>query len=184
MDKDSFKILRKSYKLTQAQMGAALVPRASRQAIIDWERGRHPLPSDIVERCTRGNLAAPAQKDLASKIVTETTAPQCYRPDAGRRGCFNRTLAHPKWWYGAKSPFSRLCSFQDWQAIDGKAFMVDLDTYVPPTPQQAFDLMVSRGIPEAAASAYLAVMGSPLPGYVEPARLTDDHVNFPDVEWK
>lgn len=182
MDKDTFKILRKNYKLTQAQMGAALVPTASRQAIIDWERGHHPLPADIVDRCAKGNLAAPAQKDMASKVVTPTTAPQCYRRD-DKHG-FNRTLAHPKWWYGAKSPFSRLCSFEDWQAIDGKSTLLDLDAYIAPTPQQAFDLMVSRGILPADAARYLATMGSALPGYVEPKRLTDDTANFPNDEWK
>jgi transcriptional regulator with XRE-family HTH domain len=184
MDKDTFKILRKNYKLTQAQMGAALVPSASRQAIIDWERGHHPLPADIVERCARGNLAAPSQKDASSKLVTEITAPQCYRADPTRRGYFNRTLAHPKWWYGSKSPFARLCSFEDWQAIDGKSTMQDLGAYVAPTPRQAFDLMLARGIADADAHKYLATMGSPLPGYIEPARLTNDTTNFPNEEWK
>lgn len=180
MTPDELRILRKQYNLTQTEFGAAI--GVSRLTVFNWEKAKFAIPGDIVQRLAKANLTAPSRKAAAAKVVTPDTAPQCYRRD-DKHG-FTRTLAHPKWWYGAKSPFSRLCSFEDWQAIDGKSTLLELDTHNAPTPRQAFDLMVSRGILPADAARYLATMGSPLPGYVEPKRLTDDTANFPNDEWK
>jgi DNA-binding XRE family transcriptional regulator len=171
VDKDSFKVLRKSFSLTQAEIGKQL--GFSRQAVINWEKGNHPLPHDIVERLAKANLTAPAQQAEAVKFVTRQSHPQCFWLEGGKNGRTARTLAHPRWWAGPGSPFHTLCSEEQWNVEYTKQVTaLDLKAYVPPTAQQAYDAMVTRGISDAAARRYLAWMRSPLPGTVEPPRIS------------
>lgn len=164
------KTIRKLHMLTQAELAKLLDVTAL--TISNWERGRFAIPGDLAKRLAAANLRAPAQEKAAQTIVTALSAPQCYRPADSKHEGVWRTLAHPKWWCGVRSPFSKLCTPEQWEAIDQRATMAELAVYIPPTPQQAFDLMVARGIPANDAADYLAIMGSPLAGYVRKPRLT------------
>jgi|GEM_PF-4009876 len=155
MDRVAFIVLRKQNALTQAELGDLL--GVSRQAIIKWEKGIHPLPVDIEQRLSAVNMAAPVQKKNASKIITDRTHPTLYRRnDLGQHV---RRLSHPKWWAGAFSPFSRLCSTAQWAQINPAATVADLETYIEPTVDQARALMLDRGITLKDADAYLVHMG-------------------------
>lgn len=159
--------IRKQYELSQEDFGKAL--GVSRLTVYNWEKGKFALPDDIDERLLSANLAAPAAKKTASKIITSVTHPTCYRELATHRGAFVRTLNHPKWWCGSGSPFAALCSDNEWKAIDQRATVHDLATYITPTIEQAHALMVSRGITFEVASAHLVYMGYTLPQHLQVA---------------
>lgn len=156
MDKLDFLKLRKRHGLTQAQMGEALDPPASRQAIIKWERGVHPLPDDIENRLKAANLEVPQAVRSASKIVDPSNSPECY-VEAKRGGATFRNLHHPKWWAGIGSPMVQLCTSEQWESIP-KATMMDRAGHTVPTPEQARDMMVSRGVSHNDADRYLVAM--------------------------
>ncbi len=55
-----FKILRKQYNLSQAEMAKRL--GVSRLTIFNWEKPRYAMPSDIVAQLAKVNLVTPAAK--------------------------------------------------------------------------------------------------------------------------
>lgn len=59
--KDEMLLLRRGAKLTQAQLGAKI--GYSRQAIIDWERGHHPIAPDIAVTIAAATASNPAGVD-------------------------------------------------------------------------------------------------------------------------
>lgn len=56
------KLLRKQYHLTQAGLGARLVPPVSRLTVYNWESGKFAIPVDIETRLTAADLLRPADK--------------------------------------------------------------------------------------------------------------------------
>lgn len=54
MDAERLKILRKSYKLSQAQLAERL--GKSRLTVHNWEKGKFALPGDIVEQLSKADL--------------------------------------------------------------------------------------------------------------------------------
>lgn len=54
------KILRKQYRLTQAEFGARLNPQVSRLTIYNWESGKFAIPVDIEHRLQAADLVTPA----------------------------------------------------------------------------------------------------------------------------
>jgi DNA-binding XRE family transcriptional regulator len=165
MDRVSFIALRKQYGLTQAEI--AEVVEASRQAVIKWEKGLHPIPNDVEDKLLAANLAAPAAKKNATKIINAGTHPACYHALPTHKGSHARTLLHPKWWAGVGSPFVKLVSEAEWRQVDAGATVLDLAAYVAPTVEQAHEIMVSRGITFKDASRYLEYMGYSLPEHLK-----------------
>ncbi len=158
--------LRKQYGLTQADI--AEIIGCSRQAVIKWEKGLHPIPDTVEPKLLAANLGAPATKKNAGKVVNAGTHPACYH--AQGKNTFARTLLHPKWWAGVGTPFSKLVSIEQWEAVDARAMVSDLETYIAPSIEQAHALMVSRGITFNDASGYLLYMGYALPSELQPVR--------------
>src|ERR1700722_12292651 len=165
MERVGFIALRKQFGLTQAEIAEIL--DCSRQAVIKWEKGLHPIPADVEPRLLAANLAAPAAKKDAGKVINSNSHPACYHQVD--KNNYARTLLHPKWWAGVGSPFERLCSEEQWKQIEPRGFVSELATYVAPTLDQAHELMLSRGISFADASRYLVWMGYALPEHLKPA---------------
>lgn len=60
MNAVELKILRKQYRLTQAEFGARLNPQVSRLTIYNWESSKFAIPVDIELRLQAADLVAPA----------------------------------------------------------------------------------------------------------------------------
>lgn len=170
-----FKVIRKNYKLTQEQMAKQL--GVSRLTVFNWEKGKFAIPADIVERLAGANLAAPAQQAEASATVTLAKHPQCFWVESGKNGRTARTLAHPRWWCGPGSPFEGLCknpAERDAFAAEyaKPATVLELKAYTPLTAQQAYDIMIARGISDKDARDHLVWIRSPLSGAVEKPRIS------------
>jgi transcriptional regulator with XRE-family HTH domain len=171
MTPSELKVIRKNYKLTQEGMAKQL--GVSRLTVFNWEKGKFAIPADIVDRLAKADLAAPAQQADAVKAIGAQSHPHLYWIESGRNGRPVRKLAHPRWWCGPGSPFERLCSREQWNAECSKlTTAIDLKTYIPPTPQQAYEIMVARGISDKDARDHLAWIRSPLPGHVETPRIS------------
>lgn len=160
-------IIRKNHGLTQEAFGKLLSPSVSRLTVYNWEKGRFAIPHDLEQRMVEADLAAPAIQKLAGKTINSGTHPTCYHQVD--KNSFARTLLHPKWWAGPHTPFSKLCSSEEWKQVEQRAFVSELATYIAPTIEQAHALMVTRGIGFAAASRYLEWMGYRLPEHLQPA---------------
>jgi transcriptional regulator with XRE-family HTH domain len=185
MERVGFIALRKQYGLTQADVAEAI--GYSRQAVIKWEKGLHPIPDDVEQKLLDANLAAPATKKNAGKIVNAGTHPACYHADPMRKGSFARTLLHPKWWAGTATPFARLVSDDQWKQVDPAATVLELATYVAPTVEQAHALMLSRGITHDDASKYILHMGYALPDQLKikpnPLAVANARYNAALAQW-
>jgi transcriptional regulator with XRE-family HTH domain len=166
MDKVSFIALRKQYGLSQADI--AEIIECSRQAVIKWEKGLHPIPDHVEPKLLAADLTAPATKKNASKVLDPKSHPAGYHYRDKYTG-YARTLRHPKWWAGATSPFEKLCTKEQRQQLDLRATAFDLVSYVVPTVEQAHALMVARGIKFEDASRYIEWMGHTLPEHLKPA---------------
>jgi transcriptional regulator with XRE-family HTH domain len=65
MDAERLKILRKSYKLSQAQLAERL--GKSRLTVHNWEKGKFALPADIVEQLAKADLREAVPTSTATK---------------------------------------------------------------------------------------------------------------------
>lgn len=160
-------IIRKNYGLTQEEFGKLLSPPVSRLTVYNWEKGKFAIPHDLEQRMVDANLAAPITQKSAGKVINSNSHPACYHQVD--KNNYARTLLHPKWWAGVGSPFERLCSEEQWKQVEQRSFVSELATYIPPTIEQAHELMVSRGISFEVASRYLIWMGYALPEHLKPA---------------
>jgi transcriptional regulator with XRE-family HTH domain len=82
-------LLRKQYKLTQAEFGARLVPPVTRLTVCNWERARFAIPVDIEVRLKAADLMTPAAKTpkaSASLIKATVEAYRLMREQPGHVG--------------------------------------------------------------------------------------------------
>jgi transcriptional regulator with XRE-family HTH domain len=71
-------VLRKQYKLNQAELGARLNPPVSRLTVSNWERGRFAMPADLPQRLAAVDLMTPAGKPDSSQARQDRQALKVY----------------------------------------------------------------------------------------------------------
>lgn len=94
MDAERLKILRKSYKLSQAQLAERL--GKSRLTVHNWEKGKFALPSDIVEQLAKADLREAVPTATASIAEQKRIAAQ-QANDTRIIGSYKMTRALPEY---------------------------------------------------------------------------------------
>lgn len=135
MDGDSLKIIRKGYKLSQAEMAAKM--EVSRQSYIAWEKNKYRIPPNIVDKLVAGGVAMPAQVEDANAIITAKNHPECFIEEEGERWY---SLAHPRWYASGDCPLRHKVP----EAMRGAATVAELKTYVPIAMETVVDLFLQN----------------------------------------
>lgn len=164
MTPDEFRALRKSARMTQAEMAERL--DVSRKTIVNYENGIHPIPVDVMSRLEVVSVAKTPAKAKA------LNGPPYYRERPGmpaKYKMWQRQLDHPLWHFDANSPVRTHVETTMKAQGHGKpaiqavtdriATLSDLDGYAVPTADQAYAMMVKFGCDPLNAYDYLVFIG-------------------------
>lgn len=155
MDKDSFRLLRKQYKLTQEAIGKKLPPGYSRFAVNAWETGKANLPPDIMQKLAAADLLAPASKADTTRLIGHKTHPQCWLASmAGHAGIYY-TLAHPRWYISSDNPV--LAKVPKEHSVG--TTVAEFNNYKPVAPESVFKWLMELGAPKAGAQQFMLNRG-------------------------
>jgi transcriptional regulator with XRE-family HTH domain len=143
---------RKERSWTQAEMAEYL--GCSRQAVINWEKGRYKIPKEVEDKL---GSAAP-------KRVKLLEGHPFYKWDNKHKGTQIRQLAHPFWFLDVCSPYRKLVEASDLKWNERAATTADLEGYAAPTPEQAMAQLVANKVSESDAHHFITKrMGYRLP---------------------
>lgn len=164
MTPDEFRAMRKSARMTQAEMADRL--DVSRKTIVNYENGIHPIPVDVMSRLETVSVVPKPGK---AKVLNG--APY-YRERPGmpsKYKIWQRRLDHPFWYFHGDCPARK--RVEDTMTAQGHgkpairlitdrvATLSDLDGYTTPTADQAYAMLVKFGVSPLEAYNHLVFIG-------------------------